>query len=311
MKRVWRAVPIGLVALLPLSAAAATPSPSPTFDQVLLTPPAGYAKVATAALHGKFTTADYTKPYGEQAVQAEHTLKGAGFVDGYGLTWTQKTTKRTLVEFVMAFTGGAGARQWLDFEQASAKSRATYRRANPLPGVDPFYGAHFLSGSTTTDAFAFVKGNDLIGVSMSSAKDDKLALVTQQTMSQYYFAPVSTIPSDQWPENASHGTTSPTSLPTPNLSRVAPFLLAAVAVLGAIAVAVGLFMRRKSWKKAPASVALQMSPDGSHWWDGRTWRESAREAPPFAQRSGDGGFWWDGRTWRPMPQTAVGGPVAN
>jgi len=305
VKRVWRAVPVCLLALLPWSAAAAaTPSPSPTLDQVLLAVPTGYIKVATAGLHGKFTPADYTKPYGEQAVQAEHTLKGAGFVDGYGLTWTQKTTKRTLVEFVMAFTGGAGARQWLDYEQASAKSHATYRRANPLPGVDPFYGAHYVSGSAITDSFAFVKGNDVIGVSMSSAKDDKLALVTQQTMSQYYFAPVSTIPSDQWPENASHGTTT-SPLPAPNLSRVAPFLLAAVAALGAIAVAVGVVMRFKRWKKAPSSVALQMSPDGSHWWDGHVWRESASEAPPFAQRSGDGGFWWDGHTWRPMPHQAA------
>lgn len=313
MKRVWRALPVmfTVLALLPLSVAAATsPSPSPTLDHVLLAPPAGYAKVATAAMHGKFTPAEYTKSYGEQAVQAEHALKGAGFVGGYGLTWAQKSTRRTLVEFVMAFEGGAGARQWLDYEQARIKTRTTYRRANPLPGVDPFYGAHLVSGSTITDAFVFVKGNDLIGVSMYSARDDKLALLTQQTMSQYYFAPVSTIPSDHWPENASHPSTTP-SIPTPNLSRVAPYLLAAVAVLGAIAVAVGIFMRWKRWKKAPHSVALQMSPDGSHWWDGHAWRESAREAPPFAQRSGDGGFWWDGHNWRPVPSAAVAGPVAN
>ena len=311
MKRVWRAVVVlfCLGALLPLSAAAApTPSPSPTLDQVLLPAPAGYVKVTTG---GKFTAADYTKAYGEQAVQAEHELKGAGFVDGYGLTWTQKTTRRTLVEFVIAFTGAAGAREWLDYEQARAKTVKTYRRANPLPGVDPFYGAHFVSGTTTVDSFTFVKGNDLIGVSMSSVKDDKLALVTQQTMDQYYFAPVSTIPSDQWPENAKHGTTSTPTLTPPNLSRVAPFLLAVAAVLGVVAVAVGAFLRWRRWKRAPHSVALQMSPDGSHWWDGHTWRDSAREAPPFAQRSGDGGFWWDGHTWRPVPGSAVGAPAMN
>ena len=166
-------------------------------------------------------------------------------------------------------------------------------------------------GSTITDAFVFVKGNDLIGVSMYSARDDKLALVTQQTMSQYYFAPVSTIPSDQWPENANHGTSNNPTLTPPNLSRVAPFLLAAVAVLGVVAVAVGAFLRWRRWKRAPHSVALQMSPDGSHWWDGHTWRDSAREAPPFAQRSGDGGFWWDGHTWRPVPGAAVGAPATN
>ena len=314
MKRVWRPalVTFGALALLPLPAAAATSATlSPSLDQVLLAPPAGYATVATAAMHGKFTAADYTKPYSEQAVQGEHALIGAGFVEGYGLTWAQKTTKRTLVEFVIAFTGGAGARQWLDYEQTRAKSVATYKRADPLPGVDPFYGAHFVSGSTSIEAFAFVKGNDVIGVSMSSPRDDKLALVTQQTMNQYYFAPVSTIPSDQWPENAKHGTPTP-SFTAPNLSRVTPLLLAAVALLGIVAVAAGVFMRWKRWKKAPASVALQMSPDGSHWWDGHAWRDSAREAPPFAQRSGDGSFWWDGHTWRPVPQAAaVSSPVAN
>ena len=75
MKRVWRTVVVFfcLGALLPLSAAAApTPSPSPTLDQVLLPAPAGYVKVTTG---GKFTAADYTKAYGEQAVQAEHELK--------------------------------------------------------------------------------------------------------------------------------------------------------------------------------------------------------------------------------------------
>jgi hypothetical protein len=313
VKRVWRALGVlsCLAALLALPVAAATtPVPSPTLDLVLLAPPAGYAKVATATLHGKFTPAEYTKSYGEQAVQAEHAISGYGFVEGYGLTWSQKATKRTLTEFVIAFTGGSGARQWLDYEQARAKSRTTYRRADPLPGVDPFYGAHFVSGSTITDTFAFVKGNDVIGVSMYSPRDDKLALVTQQTINQYYFAPVNTIPRDQWPENARHGTTPP-SFKAPNLAGAVPFLLVGLAVVGVIAAALGVFMRWRRWKKPPASVALQMSPDGSHWWDGRGWRESAREAPPFAQRSGDGGFWWDGHAWRPVPQAAVGGPVAN
>jgi len=45
-----------------------------------------------------------------------------------------------------------------------------------------------------------------------------------------------------------------------------------------------------------------MSPDGNYWWDGQTWRDASREAPPAALRSLDGYYWWDGRTWRTVPQ---------
>jgi hypothetical protein len=300
VKRLACALPLGVVALLPLVAAAASPSPSPSLDGILLAPPAGYVAVTTARLHGHFTAEQYTNHYGTQAVQAEHALKGAGFVEGYGMTWTQKSTRRTLVEFVIAFTGGAGARTWLSYEQAADQSKAAYKHADPLPGIDPFYGGHFVSGASISDAFSFVKGNDMLGVAFVSPKNDVLGLATTQAKNQYDAAPSATIPTDQWPENASKpGAVAPPAIP--NLSGVLPFLLAGGLVIGVVAVASGLLLRWRRWKGAPRSVALQLSPDGSHWWDGRAWRESAREAPPFAQRSGDGGYWWDGHTWRPVP----------
>src|SRR5437899_1289751 len=194
---------MGFLALLPLAAAAASPSPSPSLDQILLAPPAGYVAVATARLHGRFTTDQYTSRYGEQTVQAEHALKGAGFVEGYGLTWTQKSTRRTIVEFVIAFSGGAGARSWLGYEQAADQSRAAYKHSNPLPGIDPYYSAHFVSGNVISDTFTFVKGNDMLGVAFSSPRNDFLALATTQAKNQYDAAPPATIPTDQWPENAS------------------------------------------------------------------------------------------------------------
>ena len=300
MKRLLAAVPTVFLALVPAVAAAAPPSLSPTLDQVLIAPPAGFVKVATAAMHGRFTTAQYTKDYGEQAVQAEHQLKANGFVDGYGLQWSQRSTRRTIVQWAIAFTGGAGARSFLEYEQGVKQSRTSFRRNDPLPGIDPYYGQHYAISSVIGDVFAFVKGNDLIGLMVYSPRDDNLKVASPLVSNQYNFAPPSTIPSDQWPENAKQATSQP-PIKAPNISGVLPFLLIALLVVGIAAIGSGLLMKARRWKRAPASVAVQLSPDGTHWWDGRGWRDSAREAPPFAQRSGDGGFWWDGHTWRPVP----------
>ena len=299
MKRLLGAVPAALLALSPVVGTAATPTPSPTLDTVLVAAPAGFVKVTNAFMHGRFTTAQYTKDYGEQAVQAEHQLIVDGFVDGYGLTWSQKTTKRTIVQWVIAFAGGAGARSFLDYEQGARQARTTFKGNDPLPGVDPYYGQHFASGSSIGDIFTFVKGNDLIAAMVSSPRNDNLKIAAALATSLYNSAPPSTIPSDQWPENAKPPVT--TRISPPNLTGVLPFILIAALVVGLAAIGAGLVMRVRRWRKAPPSVAVQLSPDGTHWWDGHAWRDSAREAPPFAQRSGDGGFWWDGHTWRPVP----------
>jgi hypothetical protein len=306
VKKLVGSVPVALLALFPLVAtAAAPPTPSPSLDQILLAPPAGYLPVATTPIKGRFTATQYTSHYGEQAVQAEHALKGAGFVDGYGMTWTQKSTRRVLVEFVIAFSGGAGARSWLAYEEAADKAKPAWKKSNPLPGIDPYYGGHFVSGATTSDLFEFVKGNDLFSVGFYSPKNDVLALATTQATNQYGAAPSSTIPTDQWPENATRpAPTSGAAVSLPNMSGVLPYLLAMTLAIGLLAVAAGMFLRWTRWRSAPRSLAIQLSPDGSHWWDGRTWHESAREAPPFAQRSGDGGYWWDGHSWRPVPLTS-------
>jgi hypothetical protein len=292
------------LAVAPLPATAASPSPSPSLQEILIGPPAGYAPVTTARLHGRFTTDQYTNQFGEKAVQAEHNLKTAGFVDGYGLTWTQKSTHRTLVELVIAFRGGAGARDWLSYEEAAAKAGPGYKHANAMPGIDPYFGSHSVAGRYYSDSFFFVKGNDMLAVTFLSLKNDVLALATTQARHLYDAAPAATIPTDQWPENAAKA--GPVQAPSlPNLFGVLPFLLGGGLVVGAAALAAGLFLRSTRWKGAPRSMATQLSPDGSHWWDGRAWHDSAREVPPFAQRSGDGGFWWDGHTWRPVsPQTA-------
>src|SRR5439155_2054158 len=83
----------------------------------------------------------------------------------------------------------------------------TYGHPDSISGIDPYYGGHFKyassSSPTVGDVFSFVKGNDVFIVGFISAKDDVLNLASTQAKTQYDSAPKETIPSSQWPENAS------------------------------------------------------------------------------------------------------------
>lgn len=298
------------LAMAPLSgAAAATPSPSPSLDTVLAGPPAGYAELTTSALHGQFDAHGWAAAVtsGSDATETENTLKHDGFVDGFGKTWAQASAGRGLVEAVMAFTGGSGAHKALTAFEASAKSDPTYKHADTISGIDSYYGAHVVESSSNAvgDEFVFVKGNDVFFVAVVSQKDDVLSLAMSQTKAQYDSAPAGTIPTADWPENAS----SPSSGSSAALG---------IGIIGAIIVAVVvvivvLALRRRG-SATPAMMAaggpglpgvsggVQLSQDGNFWWDGQTWRDATHEVPPTAQRSSDGTLWWDGRTWRPVPQ---------
>lgn len=48
---------------------------------------------------------------------------------------------------------------------------------------------------------------------------------------------------------------------------------------------------------------VQLTPDGSQWWDGAEWQSTATSYPPHAARSQDGGQWWDGQSWRSVPRS--------
>jgi hypothetical protein len=296
------------LAMSPLSgAAASTPSPSPSLDKVLAAPPGSdFTELTTGVLHGEFTAHDWatTNASGSDATETEKTLTKDGFVDGYGKTWAQASAGHAMIEAVMAFTGGQGARKALTSLEASDKSDKTYKHADTASGIDPYYGAHFADTSSNTvgDLFVFVKGNDVFFVILASQKDDVLTVATNQAKAQYAAAPASTIPTADWPENAS----SPTSGSSATLGFG---IIAAIIVVVVIAV-VFLVMRRRG-AATPAMMGavggaggVQLSPDGNYWYDGQTWRDAAHEAPPAAQRSSDGTLWWDGRTWRPVPQAA-------
>ncbi len=252
---------------------AATPSPSPSLDGLLAAPPAGFAELTTAELHGAHFTASDWASTADASKQSGivNTLNHDGFVDGYGNTWVSQSAQHVLVEAVFAFTGGRGAHDWLTATEAADKKDPTYVRADTTSGLGTYYGAHIAdaAGKTFGDVFSFVKGNDFFVVGVVSTKDDALNEAVSQTRAQYDRAPSETVPSGQWPENVQSGHSVFYVLGT----LLPPLLILAV-IVGVVGVVVGRSRRRA----AVAPPAVQFSPDGKYWWDGQSWRPV--EPPP-------------------------------
>jgi hypothetical protein len=292
------------VAVAPLTVHA-TSSPNPSLDTVLAAPPsADFAELTTSILNGKFTAHDWAALSGDSngAAQTEATLNKDGFVDGFSKTWSQASSGHALIELVMAFSGGRGAHSALSEMEASDKSDTSYSRADTVSGISPYYGAHFVytAQPAIEDFFAFVKGNDVFAIAFVSPQDDVLSDATKQVQTQYISAPGFTIPTSEWPENISPASAFPVALFGAGIGFI-------VVVAGIVAFVV---VRRRAPTPSPyasfaPALSLQMSDDGSYWWDGQSWRDAVQEVPPLAQRSSDGFYWWDGRTWRPMPQPPV------
>ena len=279
---------------------AASPSPSPSLDTVLLTPPSGFVEVTTALLHGHFTATDYASTAdASKRADIVATMQRDGFVDGYSDTWASQASQHVLFSAVLAFTGGHGAHNWLTAAEAADKTDPKYVRGDTTTGLGTYYGVHLADAAAKTygDAFSFVKGNDVFLVLVVSRRDDALSQATSLASTQFSSAPDETIPTDQWPENANP--------PASASAWTAGFLV--FLTLAVLISAVALIVRRRRrgavppLAYAPVPFAVQLSPDGNYWWDGQAWRDASREAPPYAQRSSDGALWWDGRTWRPVP----------
>jgi len=305
VKRFLCSAAVCALALAPLTALAASPSPSPGLNTVLTPAPSGFAELTTASLHGEFTAHDWAvNASGASPQETESTLNRFGFVDGYGKEWSSASLRRGLVEAVMAFNGGSGAKKALTALESTDKADSHYSHADTITGIDTYYGAHFTPSGAFEDEFVFVKGNDLFIVIMAGAQDTVLTPATDQAKTQFDSAPAETIPSSQWPENQQ----SPSSSGLGAVGLIVPIVI----VAAIIAAVVGVIRRRQRppamavGTYAPPSMSptgeVQMSPDGNFWWDGQAWKDAAHEAPSFAQRSTDGSLWWDGRTWRPVPQ---------
>ena len=348
MSRVTRALNTlpAAFALLALSAVAASPSPSPSptlspaLDKILVQPPAGYAAMSSTSppKTGHVTAHDWAQQFDVKAAEAERVLNQDGFVDGYNLEWASRSL-HIQNEFVLAFRGGYGAKQWFDYFKGALTSGPLYQHADTITGIPQYFGLHetqsSVYGQGYLDGFVFLKGNDVIGVAYISLSDDNVSLATAQTKIQYAAAPASTIPPAQWPENvnpapASVAPVAATS--TGGIGKVLPYALIIGAAVVAIGLGVALVLTRVRRSPSAASgtplapiagaapavavapvplataaaaapaatLPLQMSVDGNYWYDGERWVDVNQEAPPFAQRSPDGAYWWDGSSWRPV-----------
>jgi hypothetical protein len=291
-------------ALLPAVVEADT-NLQPPLDQVLALPPAGYTALNLQGYpHGFVGLADFASLFGPDAVaDASQNLQQNGFVGGYSLQWADGSVTHALIEYVIAFSGGKGAINWLAYAKAADLKDPTYKHADTMPGLGQYwYGEHnVFSDGFFLDAFIFVKGNDVFVVGFDSKRDDALGLATNQATAQYVRAPSYTIPPDQWPENASN---SSNSFPVGAAVVVALIIGALGAAFGGAYVIVTRRRLQAAAAPAPPPTALQVSPDGRFWFDGTRWVDGWQDPPPFAPRSSDGAMWWDGTHWRPIPETA-------
>jgi hypothetical protein len=312
LRRLLCAAGVGALLLVQPASVFAAPTPSPGLDSFLVAPPGtGFVEQpkspSSGLFEGEFDAAGYAKTTGtNDAAQTKQALDQDGFLKGYGRTWLSKATGHGYVEFVMAFTGGKGAKTWLRQSELADKEEPTYKQALTITGIDSYYGVKLVDtvNKFYADAYVFVKGNDLMLVSYVSGKNDLATIAATQTRRQFATAPAYTIPPGQWPESK----TSNTAL------DVAKLIGAFIIGVGLIGLIGGAFLVMRSRRRpapqpvgaqdAPAAVQaapsplVQMSEDRRSWWDGSGWRDAEREVPPNAQRSGDGMFWWDGAAWR-------------
>lgn len=295
------------VALAPVTVTAA-PSPSPALSSVLAPAPSSDYVEADATsqsvMEGAFNAQQYaSKTNATNQSQVQASLERNGFVAGFGRTWVQRTTQHVLIEAVIAFNGGLGAKRWLAAAQLSDKGDPKYQHPISVPGISNYYGAHLAGNDLFTDTFGIVKGNDYFWVITISRQDDLGAAGAAQAKAVYDVAPSFTIPPQQWPESSAK---IPGGFNSSELfGRLAGDLLL-IAFLISFVVLVIAVIRRATRRPAPPTVTsttVQMSPDGNYWWDGKKWRDSSREAPAGARLSSDRKLWWDGRHWRPVPKS--------
>ena len=299
---------LALTAALAPMAAGAAPSPSPTLGLVLAPPPnSDYIEADATSqnvMEGAFNAQQYAaKTSATNQSQVQSSLEHNGFVGGFGRTWVQRSTQHVLIEAVLAFDGARDAQKWLTAAQLSDKSDPRYQHPVSAPGIANYYGSHLVGSGLFTDNFGMVRGNDYFWVITISRQDDLGSAGATQAKAVYDFAPPYTIPPSKWPEAI--------ATPRETVSGLGPLIgdLLLVAFLFSLGILIFAGIRRSVRRSAippvDAGAAVQLSPDGNYWWDGKRWRDSSREAPAWARMSSDRKLWWDGRHWRPVPKARV------
>lgn len=240
------------VLVLPASTAmaASSPSPNPHLSQILAEPPStGYVELAShtpGILEGPFDAGTYASIGGLDMQSTITTLAQDGFIAGFGRAWVQQSPSRVMVEIVVAFTGGNGAKKWLEQSQLADMTDPTFQHSITVDGIETYYGARMSdSSSYFADAFLFVKGNDGFLVSTISGFDDLGDSAAAQTRVQYRHAPEYTIPPSGWP-----GARTP-QLTTANFATLG---LAAAALIVSGALLAAARRRRKRYSAGASGL---------------------------------------------------------
>jgi hypothetical protein len=180
-------------------------------------------------LEGAFDAGDYASIAGLSAYSTIRTLQKDGFISGYGRAWVQQSPRRVLVEIVVAFTGGKGARDWLQQSEQADLADPTFQHTISVDGIEVYYGARMSdSASYFADNFVFVKGNDGFLVSTMSSADDLGDSAATQAKVQYRHAPAYTIPPSGWPG------ARPPAFTLARVTALAPLVTAGIAAAGAL-----------------------------------------------------------------------------
>ena len=240
------------MSLFPIAgAAAASPKPSPSLDVLLAYPPSADFVADTESTGtpiGAFdlgTYVEFLQPADPPATK--RTLHDDGFVAGYGKSWTSQASNVGLVELVVAFSGGRGARGWLEAAAADARSSEFFKSTIVVDGIGPYYGVRYANPSAPSfaDVVSFVKGNDYFVVGLVSEADNIGDATITQSKHQYDFAAANSIRESDWPENAR----APFGLQPGRLALTV--LVAGLAMAAAVGVAVA-FVVVVSARRRPA-----------------------------------------------------------
>jgi hypothetical protein len=235
--------------VLPVSVAAA-PAPKPHLSEILAEPPSeGYVEVQShtpGVLEGPFDAGEYASIGGADYGTTFLALRNDGFIAGYARAWVQLSPGRVLVEIVVAFSGGTGAKAWLQQSELADLADPNFKHSISVDGIETYYGARMSDSMTYfADAFLFVKGNDGFLVSTISSADDLGDSAAEQTRVQYRRAPPFTIPPSGWPGAAA---------PQFTIADAAALGLAAVALIVSGAVLAAARRRRKRYSAGSSGL---------------------------------------------------------
>ena len=121
---------------------------------------------------------------------SERALQRYGFVGGYGRNWVQGTTQDALAEWVLQFSGSAGATYWFNDLRLFDETSKDWKRDIPsITGSQSVGVEDDFSDGSREYTIEFAKGNLFFDVTMDADTTDLAATTRRQAQSEYEAAP--------------------------------------------------------------------------------------------------------------------------